>query len=62
MNYMELGLLAVGVGLLVFGYRKNSRNLLVAAALMLLAFGVGPDLVAGFRDGLSGSTRNAPAG
>jgi len=51
MNYMELGLLVLGLVLLIFGYRRNNRNVLVAAALVLLASRAIPDFVAGLQEG-----------
>ena len=52
MYIVEIVLLVAGLALLVVGYRKNSRNMLVAAALALLACGALGDLIAGFRQGL----------
>ncbi|WP_422507303.1 hypothetical protein [Stenotrophomonas sp. GZD-301] len=51
MYVMEVGLIALGAVLLVVGYRRNRRNMLVAAALVLLASGAVPELVTGFSDG-----------
>lgn len=52
MDFIVIAVLAVGVALLVLGYRKNSRNILLASALLLLAYGVLPDFVAAFNAGL----------
>jgi hypothetical protein len=51
MYVVEVGLIALGAVLLVVGYRRNRRNMLVAAALVLLASGAVPELVTGFSDG-----------
>ena len=53
MEYSGLILLVVGAVLLVVGYRKNSRNILVGAALLLLASHALPDFVAGVQEGYS---------
>jgi hypothetical protein len=47
----ELVLLAVGITLLVFGYRRNNRNVLLLAALVLLAAGALPDVLSGIEEG-----------
>jgi hypothetical protein len=49
--YVEITLLIAGFVLLLIGYRKNSRNILVGSAIVLLLAGAFPDLVAGFQDG-----------
>jgi len=63
MPYPELILLAVGIALLVFGYRRNNRNMLLLAALVMLAAGALPDVIsgidAGYRDG-AGAAPPAP--
>jgi len=51
MDYLTIALLVLGFAALVVGYRKNSRNTLVAAALLLLAAGGLSDIVSGFMDG-----------
>jgi hypothetical protein len=61
-TYLEIGLLLIGLGVLVFGYRKNSRNVLVVAALVLLASVAIPDFVAGFQDGVAGVAHHATSG
>ena len=53
MEYLGLILLVVGAVLLVVGYRRNSRNILVGAALLLLASHALPDFVTGIQDGYS---------
>jgi len=48
---IEITLFVVGLILLVVGYRKNHRNLLLCAAITLfLSAGLG-SMVEGFRDG-----------
>ena len=61
MEYLGLALLVSGAGLLIFGYRKNSRNLLVAAALMLLASHALPDFVEGMEEGFREAGEQAQA-
>lgn len=51
MKYIELLLLVVGVVVLVVGYRRSSRNLLLSAAIMLFLAGTLGDIVHGFQDG-----------
>ncbi|WP_303636916.1 MULTISPECIES: hypothetical protein [Stenotrophomonas] len=53
MNYV---LLAAGLVMLVVGYRRSSRNLLLCAGLLLLAFNGVEDFAAGFADGYAHST------
>jgi len=52
---LEIGLLCVGVALLVVGYRRHHRNLMLAAALVLMSFGTLQDFGRGFVDGYRGS-------
>lgn len=52
LNYV---LLAAGVGMLVLGYRRSNRNLLLCAGLLLLAFNGVEDFAAGFADGYANS-------
>jgi hypothetical protein len=42
-----------GAALLIFGFRKNNRALLVTAAFLWLASGAWPDFAHGFRDGVN---------
>ncbi len=54
-------LLALGIVLMVVGYRRSSRNMLVWAGLTLfLSAGIG-DFVQGFRDGVTTQTHTAKA-
>lgn len=48
MLYVEIALLLVGICLLGLGYRRNDRNILLVAALLLLAAGT----IGGFSQGL----------
>jgi uncharacterized membrane protein YozB (DUF420 family) len=48
---LEIGLLCAGVVLLVVGYRRNHRNLMLAAALVLMSFGTLQDFSRGVVDG-----------
>ncbi len=52
---LEIVLLVAGLGLLVVGYGRHHRNLLLGAALALLASGALPDAVRGFSEGFNGS-------
>lgn len=55
MEILELVLAAAGAVGLFIGYRKNSRNVLLASALVLsCAFGLA-DFSSGFRDGFQHS-------
>ena len=58
MEILEIVLTILGFGLLVYGYRKNNRNMLFIAALILI-FSVGfgdfvHGLISGFKAGMSG--------
>ena len=53
MEYVGLALLLVGAVLLVVGYRRNSRNILLGAALLLLASHALPEFVAGVQGGFA---------
>lgn len=54
---VEISLLCIGVGLLVVGYRRNHRNLMLAAALVLMSF----DTLQDFGHGLIDGYRHADA-
>lgn len=62
MEYLGLVLLVLGAGLLIFGYRRNSRNVLVAAALLLLASHALPAFVGGVQQGWSEASTQSPGG
>jgi len=56
---LEIGLLCVGVVLLAVGYRRNHRNLMLVAALVLMSFGTLQDFSRGFIDGYQRSDARA---
>jgi len=51
MVYLVVALFAIGVALLVAGYRKNHRNLLLAGAIVLFASAVSQPFIQGFHGG-----------
>lgn len=53
MLYVEIALLVLGVILLVVGYRKNNRNILVLSALVLLVSACINQFALGFKDGFT---------
>ena len=53
MYVLEIALFVVGAILLLVGYRKTNRNLLLAAAVLLFLTGAIGDLTSGFSEGLS---------
>lgn len=57
MVYLEVITLILFVLLTIFGYRKNSRNIMLAASLCLLFGLAGPDVISGFQQGFSGNTK-----
>ncbi|MBV7534929.1 hypothetical protein KW842_04015 [Duganella sp. sic0402] len=59
MTAISLFLLIAGAALLILGFKKNNRALLVAAAFVWLAHGAGEDFVRGFKDGISHSAKPA---
>lgn len=63
MRYVELALLVAGVAMLVVGYRKRHRNLLLSAAIVLFLTGAIGDIahgfVAGFADGFKAGAASA---
>ena len=62
MYWFAVGALIVGLAALAWGYRKTNRNVLAAAALLLLIAGGAEDFVEGFKDGaLSGSSASTEA-
>lgn len=52
LNYV---LLAAGLVMLVLGYRRSSRNQLLCAGLLLLAFNGVEDFATGFAEGYANS-------
>lgn len=61
MEYLGLALLLLGAALLIVGYRKNSRNVIVAAALLLLASPALPDFMDGVEEGFAEAREQAEA-
>ncbi|WP_149194058.1 hypothetical protein [Luteimonas suaedae] len=57
MYALEIGLFIAGAALLVIGYRKTNRNMLVAAAVLMLLVGTASDFISGYGDGVSGRHR-----
>lgn len=53
MYYFELALFVIGLLLLVVGYRRNHRNLLLCAAITLFLSGTVGSMAEGFREGYS---------
>lgn len=53
MKYIELVLLIVGVVVSAIGYRKNHRNVLLFAAIILFLAGTVGNFAHGFREGFS---------
>lgn len=54
MVYLVVALFVIGVALLVAGYRKNHRNLLLAGAIVLFASAVAQPFIQGFPQGVHG--------
>lgn len=52
MAYLQAALFFVGMILLIVGYRRNQRKMLVAAAVILCVAGVGWEVATGFTHGL----------
>ncbi len=55
MYVIQITLLVIGIALLIGGYRKNNRNILFAAAVILFASVAIVGFVNGFKDGFSGT-------
>ena len=53
MYYLEIVLFVVGLVVLIVGYRKNQRNLLFIAAILLFLVGVLGGFVEGIEDGFN---------
>jgi lipoprotein signal peptidase len=51
MEYLQIGLLAAGIALLVVGYRKDRRNQLLLAAILLFLAGALGEFANGFMQG-----------
>jgi len=63
MDYLQIVLLLLGLVFLVVGYRKNSRNILLSASLLILALYVsgdfGKEFMEGFMEGYNSSIRHS---
>lgn len=55
MCILEVGFFVVGALLLLVGYHKANRNLLLTAAVSLFLSGTVSDIGSGFLDGISSS-------
>ena len=55
MDALQIGLFVVGMTVLVIGYHRNNRNLLLTAALVLLACSAISEFVSGVHAGIIGS-------
>ena len=53
MAYLQAALLFVGIILLIVGYRRNQRQMLLAAAIVLCFSGIGWDFITGFAQGIT---------
>lgn len=62
MYWIAVGALMVGLVALLLGYRKNNRNILAVAAVLLLLAGSVEDVVKGFQDGVSDSQAKTSGG
>ncbi len=54
MDALQIGLFVVGMTVRVVGYRRNNRNFLLTAALVLLACGAISGFVTGVHAGITG--------
>jgi hypothetical protein len=61
MLYVEIGLFLIGAGLLALGYRRNQRDILVAAALVMFVSSMAGDFLDGFNEGYASAPIPAPA-
>jgi hypothetical protein len=53
MYYLEVISLILFVVLMIIGYKKNNRNIMLASSLCLLLGLAGPDFISGFKKGYS---------
>lgn len=51
MTYVEIALFVIGLVALVVGYRRNRRNVLLAAAIVLFLSGTVSEFATGFAHG-----------
>ena len=61
MLYVEILLFVAGMVLLVVGYRRNRRNLLLAGAIVLFLSSAGPQFASGAVQGFHDGRTTAPA-
>ena len=57
MFWLELGLAVGGFVALLVGFRRNNRNILLAAGVALFLSGALPEFVRGYQDGYSAEQR-----
>ena len=57
MYWMELGLAVGGFVALLVGFRRNNRNILLAAGVALFLSGALPEFVRGYQEGYSAEQR-----
>ena len=57
MYFLEIGLFVIGIAFLVIGYRKDNRNLMLTAAIVLFLSGALSNAVEGFIDGYRGEDK-----
>lgn len=55
MYYLEISLFVIGVALLIVGYRRNRRNVMLVAAILLYLSGAVGDFVKGVQEGYLGT-------
>ena len=60
MQWIGIAFAVVGLVLLLVGFAKNNRYILVAAGVLLFLGGAFPDFARGYLDGYSG-TRSQPS-
>ena len=57
MYFLEIGLFVIGIAFLAIGYRKDNRNLMLTAAIVLFLSGALSSAVEGFIDGYRGEDK-----
>ncbi len=62
MHYLEIVMFVVGVVLLVYGYRKNNRNILLTAAITLFVSAGIESFAAGVSEGIAESDKRHATG
>lgn len=51
MSYVDLVIFIVFIALIAVGYKRNNRNILLVASILLVVVFGGPEFVRGFHDG-----------